>query len=260
MNWWTRYHDLSFQNVEFKPAFSPSSFTFKRFFRSPLLSAIKLASSAYLRLLLFLLEILIPSCASSSQAFCMVYSAYKLNKQSDNIQPWCTPFLIWNQSVCSVSNYIYCFLTCIQASQEAGKMVWYSHCFKNFPQFVVIHTVKDCSTVHEAEMDVFCFLFFLELSCFFYDLMDIANLIPGSSAFSKSSLNIWNFSFSILLKPGLKNFEHYFANMWDECNCVVVWTFFGIYLSLGLEWKLTFSSPVATAEFSKFAGIFNAIL
>ena len=115
------------------------------------------------------------------------------------------------------------FLACIQISQEAGKVVWYSHLFKNFPQLVVIHTVKGFSVVNEAE-DVF----FLEFSCFFYDPMDVGNLISGSSAFSKSSLNIWKFSVHILLKPSLENFEHYFASMWDECNYAVVWTFFGI--------------------------------
>ena len=100
---------------------------------------------------------------------------------------------------------------------------------------------------------------FLELSCFFDDPADVDNLISGSSAFSKSSLNIWKFTVHILLKPGLENFDHYFASMWDECNYAVVWTFFGS-ASLGLEWKLTFSSPVATAEFSKFAGILSAAL
>ena len=87
-------------------------------------------------------------------------------------------------------------------------MVWYSHLFKNFPQFILIHTVKGFSVVNEAEVDVF-----LEFSCFFYDLADVDNLISGSSAFSKSSLNIWKFSVLILLKPGLENFEHYFASM-----------------------------------------------
>ena len=87
-------------------------------------------------------------------------------------------------------------------------MVWYSHFFKNFPQFVVIHTVKGYGVVNKAEADVF-----LELSCFFNDLTDICNLISGSSAFSKSSLNIWNFIVNILLKPGLENFEHYFAGL-----------------------------------------------
>ena len=87
-------------------------------------------------------------------------------------------------------------------------MVWYSRLFKNFPQFVVIHTVKDFSIVNKAEIDVF-----LELSCFFDDPDDVGNLISGSSAFSKSSLNIWNFMVHVLLKPGLENFKHYFTSV-----------------------------------------------
>ena len=87
-------------------------------------------------------------------------------------------------------------------------MVWYSHLFKNFPQFVVIHTVKSCSIVNEAELDVF-----LEFSCFVYDPTDDGNLTSGSSAFSKSILAIWNFLVHILLKSSLENFEHYFASV-----------------------------------------------
>ena len=101
--------------------------------------------------------------------------------------------------------------------------MWYSHLFQNCPQFIVIHTVKGFSIVNKAEVDVF-----LELSCFFDDPSDVGNLISGSSAFSKNSLNIWNFMVHILLKPGLENFEYYFTSVWDECNCVVVWAFFGI--------------------------------
>ena len=100
------------------------------------------------------------------------------------------------------------FLTCIQISQEAGKVVWYFHLFKNFPQFVVNHTVKGFRVVNKAELDVF-----LELSCLFNDPTDVGNLIYGSSAFSKSSLNIWKFSVHILLKAGLENFECYFASV-----------------------------------------------
>ena len=92
--------------------------------------------------------------------------------------------------------------------QKAGKVIWYSHLFKNFPQFVVNHTVKGFSIVNEAELDVF-----LEFSCFFYDPTDVGNLISGSSAFSKSSLNIWKFSVHVLLKPKLKDFEHNFTSM-----------------------------------------------
>ena len=117
----------------------------------------------------------------------------------------------------------HCFLTCIQVSQEAVQVVWYSHIFQNFPQFIVIHTVKGFGIVNKAEVDVF-----LELSCFFNDPADVGNLISGFSAFSKSSLNIWKFTVHILLKPGLENFELYFTSMWDECNCAVVWAFFGI--------------------------------
>ena len=87
-------------------------------------------------------------------------------------------------------------------------MVWYSHLFKNFPQFVVIHTVKGFGIVNNAEVDVF-----LELSCFFDDPTGVGNLISGSSAFSKASLNIWKFMVHVLLKPGLENFEHYFASL-----------------------------------------------
>ena len=96
-------------------------------------------------------------------------------------------------------------------------MVWYSHLFQNFPQFIVIHTVKGFGIVKKAEIDVF-----LELSYFFDDPADVGNLISGSSAFSKSSLYIWKFTIHILLKPGLENFENYFASLGDECNCVVV--------------------------------------
>ena len=101
-----------------------------------------------------------------------------------------------------------CFLACIQVSQEAGQVIWYSHLFENFPQFVVIHTVKGFGVVSKAEVDVF-----LELSSFFDDPADVGNLICGSSAFSKSNLNIRKFTVHILLKPGLENFELYFASV-----------------------------------------------
>ena len=145
-----------FWMLSFKPAFSLSSFTFiKRVFSSSSLSAIKVVSSAYQRLLIFLPTILIPACESSSPAFHMMYSVYKLNKQGDNIQPWNTPFPIWNQSVVPCPACPCCFLTCIQISPEAGQMVWYFHLFKNIPKFVVIHIVKGFSTVNEAEVNIF---------------------------------------------------------------------------------------------------------
>ena len=93
-------------------------------------------------------------------------------------------------------------------SQEADQVIWYSHLFQNFPQFIVIHTLKGFGIVNKAEMDVF-----LELFCFFHDPADVGNLISGSSAFSKTSLNIWKFTVHIWLKPGLENFEHYFTSM-----------------------------------------------
>ena len=133
-----------------------------------------------MRLLIFIPVILIPACASSSPAFCTMYTTYKLNKQGDNIQPWRTLFPIWNPSVvpCPV---LTCFMPCIQVSQEAGQVVWYSHVFQNFPQFIVIHTVKGFGIANKAEIDVF-----LELSCFFDDPADVCNLISGSSALSRT--------------------------------------------------------------------------
>ena len=96
-------------------------------------------------------------------------------------------------------------------------MVWYSHLMKNFPHFVVIHKVKGFGIVNKAEINVF-----LEFSCFFGEPADVGNLTCGSSAFSKSSLNIWKFMVHVLMKPGLENFEHYFASVCNECNCTVV--------------------------------------
>ena len=159
-----------------------------------------------------------------------------------NLEPVC----------CSMSSSNCCFLTCIQISQNAGQGVWYSHLFSNFPQFVVIHRVKGFGIVYKAKVDAF-----LELSFFFDDPADVGNLISGSSAFSKSSLNIFKFTVDVLLKPGLENFEHYFGSVWDECNCAGVWAFFGI--AFLWDWnENAFFSPVATAEFSKFAGILSA--
>ena len=117
------------------------------------------------------------------------------------------------------------------------KEAWYSHLSQNLPQFLVIHTVKGFGIVNKAEIDVF-----LRLSCFLDDPADVGNLISGSSAFSKTSLNIWNFMVHVLLKPGLENFEHYFTNVWDECNCLVIFTFFGI--ALLWNWNENWPIPV----------------
>ena len=171
----TGCHDLSFWMLSFKPAFSLSSFTFiKRLFSSSLLSAIRVVSSPYLRLLIFLLAILIPACASSSPAFRMMYSAYKLNNR---VTIYSLDILLsqFGTSLLFQSSALTYFLTCIQVSQEAGQVVWYSHLLKNFTEFVVIHRVKGFGIVNKAEVDVF-----LELSCFFNDPMGVGNMISGS--------------------------------------------------------------------------------
>ena len=152
---------LVFWMLTFKPTFLLFSFTFiKRFFSSSSLSAIRVVSSAYQRLLIFLLAILTTAYASYSPTFLMMYSAYKLNKQGDNILDILLSYL--EPVCCSMSSFNCCFLTCISISQEAGQVVWYSHLFQNFPQFIVIHAVKGFGIVNEAEIDIF-----LELSCFF---------------------------------------------------------------------------------------------
>ena len=130
-----------------------------------------------------------------------------------------------------------CFLTCIQISQETGQVVWYSHLFQNFPQFIVIHSVKSVCIVNKAEIDVF-----QELSCFIDDQADVGNLISCSSAFSKTSLNIWKFTVHILLKPELENFEHYLTSLWDECKCLVVLAFSGIVFLW--DWNENWPFPV----------------
>ena len=183
-----------------------------------------MVSSAYLRLLIFLPAILIPACASSTSAFCMMYSAYISRMPIYNLDVLLIQF---KTSPLFHVQFQLLLLDLHTDSQEAGKMVWYSHLLKNFPQFVVIYTVKGFGIVNKAEVDVF-----LELSCFFCDPADVGNLISGSSAFSKTSLNICKFTVHVLLKPGLENFEHCFTGVWDECNCVFIWACFGIW-----DWK-----------------------
>ena len=162
---------------------------------------------------------------------------YSLDVTFPNLEPVC----------CSMSSSNCCFLTCIQVSQEASKVFWYSHLFNNFPQFVVIHTLKGIIIVNEAEIDVF-----LELSCFFNDPTEVGNLIPGSSAFSKFIFCIWKFLPHILLKPSLKDFEHYLASLWDERNCRIVSTFFGIDLLWDWNENWSFPSLWPLTEFSQF--------
>ena len=188
---------FAFWILGFKSAFSFSSFTFiKRLFSSSSHSAIRVMSTAYLRLLIFSLAILIPASASSSLAFHMMYSAYKLNRQGDNIHPWHSPIPVWKQSVvpCPVL---------IVASRPANRFLrqvrWSGIpipiSLRIFP-FVVIHIVKGFGVVSKAEVDIF-----LEFSCFYYDPTNVGNWISSSSACSKSGLNIWTFSVHILLKP-----------------------------------------------------------
>ena len=189
------------------------------------LSAIRAVSSVYLRLLIFLLEILIPACVSSSPAFYMMYTEYKLNKQGDNIQLWCTLFPVWNHSI------VPCLVLTISSWLAYGffRSRLVVHLFKNFPQFLVIYTVKGFSIVNEGD---FFFLIFL----------DVGNLISGSSALSKSNLSIWNFSIYVLLKPNLYDFVHYLAIMWHHCNCMVVLAFFGI--AFLWDWNKNLPFPV----------------
>ena len=138
---------------------------------------------------------------------------------------------------CSMASSNCCFLTCIQVSQEAGQVVWCFHLLQNFPQLIMTHIVKGFGIVNKAELDVF-----LELSCFIDNPTNLGNLTSGSSAFSKSRLNIWKFTVYVLLKPGLENFEHYFTGVWDECNCVVVWAFFDI--AFLWDWNENWPFPV----------------
>ena len=184
-------------------------------------------------MLIFLPEIFVTACDSSSLAFCMMYSAYKLNKQGDNIQPWPTPFPILNQSVVPRPFLTVAFWPAYRFLRR--QIRWCGIPMSS--KFVVTHTVKEFSIVNEAEVDVF-----LEFPCFLYDPTDVDNLISGSSAFSKSRLYIWNFLIHVLLKPNLKDFEHCLASMWNECNCAIVWTFYGTVLLW--DWNENWCLPV----------------
>ena len=228
---------LVFWMSSFKSTFSLSSFTFNnRLLSSSLLPAIRVVSSVYLRLLIFLPAILIPACASSSPVFHIMYSAYKLNTYCDSIQPWHTPFLIWNQSIfpCPVLTVAswpaYRFLKRQVRWSGSPISLRIFHC-------LLWSTHIGFGIVNKAKVGIF-----LELLCFFNDPADVGNLISGSSAFSKSSLNIWKFTDHILLKPDLENLEYYFASVWDECNCAVVWTFFGI--AFLWDWNENLPFPV----------------
>ena len=183
-----------------------------------------------------LLAILIPTCASSSPAFLMMYSAYKLNKQGDNIQPRRTPFPIWNQSV------VPCPVLTV-ASWPAYRFLKRQIRWSGIPisfrifQFIVIHIVKGFGIINKAEIDVFSGTLLL-----FKDPGNVGILISRSSTFSKTSLNIWKFTVHVLLKADLENFEYYFISVWEECNCAVVWAFFGI--AFLWDWNENWPFPV----------------
>ena len=148
------------------------------------------------------------------------------------MQPWHTPFPIWNQSVVPCPILTVASWPAYRLLRRQARWSRILTKFNNFAQFAVIHTVKGFSIVNEAEVDVL-----LEFSCFFYDPTDVGNLISGS-AFSKSSLNIWKFRVNVQLKPGMENFEHYLGSMWDGCNCAIVWAFFGIAFGIGMKTDL----------------------
>ena len=177
-----------------------------------------------------------PACASSSWKFLMMYSAYKLNKQGDNIQPWCIPFPIWNQSV------VRCPVLTI-ASLPVYRFLKRQVRWSGIPiSLRIVHSLLWSTSQklwHSQQSRNRCFL---ELSCFFHDPADVDNLISGSSAFSKTSLNILKFRDHVLLKPGLENFEHYFTSVWDDCSCAVIWAFFGI--SFLWDWNENWPFPV----------------
>ena len=146
-------------------------------------------------------------------------------------------FLILEPVSCSIQGSNCCFLSSIQVSQEKGKMVWYSHLFKSFPHFVMIHAVKGFSIVDETEVDVL-----LEFPGFLYDPVNVSNLIFGFCAFSKPNLDIWKFLIFITLKNSMQDFKYNLANMGDECNCLMVSAFFSTTL-LG-NWDENWPFPI----------------
>ena len=177
---------LVFWTLTFKPTFSLSSFPFIKRLFSYLLFAIRVMSSAYLRLLIFLPAILIPACASSNPAFHMMYSAYKVNKQGDNMQPWHT-FPNLEPVYCSMPRSNCCFPTCIQISQEAGQGGLVVPSLSEFSTVCCDPHSQRLGILSRAEIDIF-----LELSCFCNDPLDVGSLISGSSAFSKAYLSsLW---------------------------------------------------------------------
>ena len=175
---------------------------------------------------MFIPPILIPACNSSSPAFLMICSVYRLNKQSDSRQPVVLLSQSWTNQLQS-SNC--CFLTHIHVCQERGRLIWYAHLFESFPQFVMIHTVKCFSIIKETEVDVF-----LNPLAFSMIQQNFDNLISGSSSFSEPNLDIWKFLVCIMLKPSMY--------MGYECNCLIISIFFSTTL-LG-NWDEDWLFPV----------------
>ena len=150
-------------------------------------------------------------------------------------------FIYLEPACCSMYSSNCCFLTCIQISQEAGQVVWYSHLLKNFPQFVVIHIVKGFGIVNKAEVDVFSgtlLLFQWSNRCCQFDLWFLYLFY----------IQLEHLEVHVLLKPGLQNFERHFASIWDECNCVVVWVHFGIVFLW--DWNENLLFPVLCPQLS----------
>ena len=187
--------------LSFNTTFSLSSFSFiKVLFSSSLLSAIRFVSSAYLKLLIFLPAILIPACASLSPVFYMMYSASKLNSRVTIYS--LDVLLVLFGTILLFHVQFLLLLADLHTNFSRGRpggLVFPS--LSDFSKFIVIHTVKGFGIVNKAEIDVF-----LELSCFSNDPVNVGNLISGSSAFSKTNLNIWKFTVHVLLKPSLENF------------------------------------------------------
>ena len=187
----------------------------------------------------------------------MIYFAYELNKQGDDIQPWCTPFPILNQPLVPVL---------IVASWSAYRFLWWQVRWSDIPiSLRMFHSLlwstksKGFHIVNEAEVDVF-----LEFPCFFYSPPDAGNLISGSSPFSKSSLYIWKFLVHVLLKHSLKDFEPNLASVWNEYNCMAVWTFFGIAFlwDWNENWPFLVLWPLLSLPnlLSYWVGHFNGII
>ena len=165
-------------------------------------------------------------------------SAYKLNKQGEYVQPWRTPFPIWNQSVVPCPVLTVASWPAYRFLKRQVRWVWYSHLFQNFPQFIVIPTVKGFGIVNkQKEMFFWNSLAFsmIQQMLAIWTLVPVPFLKPAWTSFQM-------FTVHVLLKPGLDNFEHYFSSVWGECNCAVVWALFGI--ALLWDWNENWPFPV----------------